>query len=258
MNGFSASTALLAFNDVERALSDVLDYIPYCEAHELVWSPKLAQIILDAGSQLDSLWRNEVPCSGDRSKLTMKQYATEFSGKGHDCFAGRFVVHLGTCDAEIIAPFSQWENTNAKLSWWDAYNELKHDRNINREKATLRTAVELVGGLLIALVRSRCCQEEVMHSGWFFDIRPYVVRSRLDNAGWEKNKTVAETRLFMYPVGASIDLEVKGVGLLKMFASERFHRWYKSAAHTKIRDCLRGPPSPSGGVVTKLVARWQT
>ena len=39
---------------------DVLRHIPYVPSHESVWSPSLTTILLEACSQLDSLWKYEV------------------------------------------------------------------------------------------------------------------------------------------------------------------------------------------------------
>ena len=49
-----------AFGRLERQLGEFLDYVPFEQAHHEVWSPILATIILEACSQLDSLWKMEL------------------------------------------------------------------------------------------------------------------------------------------------------------------------------------------------------
>lgn len=43
--------------NAEATLHEALRYIPYCDEHRSVWSPTFARIILDAASQVDSLWK---------------------------------------------------------------------------------------------------------------------------------------------------------------------------------------------------------
>lgn len=48
-------------------------------------------------------------------------------------------------------PFENWDK-GQKLTWWDSYNELKHNRLGNFRNANLESVLFAIGGLLIAIV----------------------------------------------------------------------------------------------------------
>ena len=77
-SSFPGETVIPSFTQVEAMFQDVLGRIPYVPEHENVWSPSLATILLEACSQLDSLWRYRVtntpnailPSSGQNLNVT--------------------------------------------------------------------------------------------------------------------------------------------------------------------------------------------
>src|SRR5688500_18388288 len=90
LNGFAA---------VEQSLDEVLRHIPYCGAHEIVWSPLLADCIIDACHQLDSLWKvtaRRSPSVSSGTSLTIRNYFDYFGpAGGGSAIAGRWVVFWG-------------------------------------------------------------------------------------------------------------------------------------------------------------------
>jgi hypothetical protein len=53
----------------------------------------------------------------------------------------------------FIAPFQNWdrERPTASLPWYDTYNETKHDRESNLQKATLENVIAALAGLYVML-----------------------------------------------------------------------------------------------------------
>ena len=63
---FPGETVISSFNQLELMFSEFLRHIPYVLEHENVWSPGLVTILMEACSQLDSLWKYKVTNSPNR------------------------------------------------------------------------------------------------------------------------------------------------------------------------------------------------
>ena len=60
MSTFPGETVISSFSHVELMFDNVLRHIPYVSEHEDVWSPSLVTVLMEACSQLDSLWKYKV------------------------------------------------------------------------------------------------------------------------------------------------------------------------------------------------------
>lgn len=161
---FPASAVVSSFRRVERMLNDVVEVLPYSDEHLDVWSPYLVTILLEACSQLDSLWKAKSRQTGSGSKDP--KITDYFASFGSDV-AHRWLVFWGE-QGRRVQPFAPWIGaaTYKPLEWWQAYNNVKHDRLANRTQAKLRHAVDAVAGLFIAILRSPECAAAVAHEGW--------------------------------------------------------------------------------------------
>jgi len=52
-----AATAVEGLLTAESKLAEALRFVPYCDQHRDVWSSHFAEVILEAGSQVDSVWK---------------------------------------------------------------------------------------------------------------------------------------------------------------------------------------------------------
>ncbi|MEX2111902.1 MAG: hypothetical protein WD845_01880 [Pirellulales bacterium] len=230
---FSAQTVVTAFRSVERDLSDVLDIVPFCAEHESVWSPSLITILLEAGSQLDSLWR---------ASARLSKYAdpdpdiVDFFTYHCRAVGPRWIAFWGEEPVKLM-PFAEWAAATGtaradykKLPWWNAYTSLKHDRIVNRTQATLKHAICAVAGLFIAILKCEPCRDAVAQTQWL----TCLAQEREDPAAWLGEDTpsahslfiAAETHLFTYAVGWSDRPIVKGDMWVNQTASQRFRRWF--------------------------------
>ena len=48
-----------------------------------------------------------------------------------------------------VHPFAEWNNAGGRLEWWNAYQDIKHHRDSNFEKANLKNTLEALCALLI-------------------------------------------------------------------------------------------------------------
>lgn len=196
------NSILKGFLDIERSLKTFLDVVPLAPEHMNVWSPSLSTIILEACSQLDSLWK----ASGTNgSDAGIRQHFRQFGST----VAGRWLVVWGDEPTEVV-PFREWmcnETTpNAEyraIAWWQAYNMLKHDRWQNIRSATVENAVNAAAALFLALVRCHDCADAIVSAGWFHSA--FAREYSLDTYAIREDPNVGitfESALFAYVVGA--------------------------------------------------------
>ena len=57
-------------------------------------------------------------------------------------------VHLGPLH-RTIHPFAEWDNSGGRVEWWNAYQDVKYQRDSNFEKANLKNTLYALGALLI-------------------------------------------------------------------------------------------------------------
>jgi hypothetical protein len=207
INGESSSV-ISWFNATEQMLHDVLEVIPYEPAHEDVWSPRLVTVILEACSQLDSLFKYQAKQSPYvvKDRLDITDYF-EFFGEP---LAPKWSVFWADIPLKLF-PYESWrtapvfKKTNYsgyELEWWKAYNKLKHNRIENRREGKVKWAVHSLAALLLGILHCECCRESVAASGWLFAPNPNPAANLDDYLNPAPDRFIAvETRLFTYPVG---------------------------------------------------------
>jgi len=169
---FPGISVISWFESVEAMLADVLAVIPFCKEHEEVWSPRLATVLLEACSQIDSLYKHEF------GKINIERYQQNCGS----LLAPRWVLFWAESTWKLH-PFQRWElPTYEKRAWWGAFNAVKHDRVSNRRQATLWNAVHAVAGLLLAILRYEPVGIFIESAGWIKgDVRnPYLALLKPD------------------------------------------------------------------------------
>jgi len=243
---FSANNVLDWYIEAENMFADFLKYVPYCEKHEEVWSPKLVVILQETCSQLDSLWGWEAEnVHGKKEKINITDYFELYG----EVMAPRWVVFWS--DEPIkIAPFAAWQNArnftkkeyeNRPLDWWkDGYQKIKHNRIENYRCATLKFAVESLAGLFLAIIATEKCWDALWEHNWVswdkeggmpfdpFDCLRADFESLDDEGKCSLTRMAVESKLFTYPVGFCKGLITanKKHPHWKGNCSKRFKAWY--------------------------------
>ncbi|MCD4731407.1 MAG: hypothetical protein K8R74_12450 [Bacteroidales bacterium] len=136
-------------------------YLPVIPEHSKVWSAHFADLIIRIGSVFDSFLKRAIFCESlndedginkyrdkyhtPKKSITMKDYKDIFSSLYELPSQKLYILHT----PEIITPFSNWAIENESLGWWKAYTNLKHDRFVTREVATLEETLNALGGLFL-------------------------------------------------------------------------------------------------------------
>lgn len=233
-----SNSVLNWYVDAEDMLQDVLRYVPYCLEHKSVWSPKLVTILHEVCSQLDSLWFYEAKKSRfvKEEKLNIGNYF-EYYG---EYVAPKWVVFWGQ-EPERIQPFKSWDNLPATSykkeqwkkvftpEWWEAYQNVKHNRLANENMATLECTVYAVAGLFLAIIRSEDCRDGIAQLGWLScngttNGNPQAWLSE-DSPATKRKAIAVESRLFGYAVGWSKET-IKRESIWTGCASHRFQQWF--------------------------------
>ena len=230
-----AQAVVDSFSRIEDQLLGILRTVPYCPEHFGVWSDALGSLLLDSCSLLDSLWRAASKTSRDvtkdRNDLTVFDYFRYF---GPD-MSRKWLVCWGAGPVEE-RPFGDWSKTgqfsaqadHSALDWWTAYNNIKHDRLVNRRQANLRVAVRAVAGLLPAILKDEDCRPGIQQARWLVSRKRRPIGYLKEDPESDKKAFVAaETALFTYAVGWGNEavpeaLEWHGP------ASDRFKNWLLS------------------------------
>lgn len=199
-------TAIDGLFAAESALEKAVKFVPYCDKHVDVWSPQFGQIILDCASQIDSIWKAAEQTNN--SSASKRNRTIEVHRKQYEAIiSSQKVIFFGGPNPAVIEPFDEWNSTPPKSpQWWNAYNDLKHDRFSNQSKATLRHAVDSVGGLFLAILYSGVCDLALISA-------QTLDTSKSGYNPWADNETrllrdipykclsLIETRLFAHPLG---------------------------------------------------------
>lgn len=146
----------------EISVIDYLSYVPWDELHFGVWSDRLASILIDIGSKVDSSFRNTLDSKFLDTCLNIKDVREkDIKNVNINDFAKIYNSYYGLSEKEIrflsspilslIKPWENWTESSSP-SWWQAYNQVKHDRFKHTMEATLQNVIKALGALFLNCV----------------------------------------------------------------------------------------------------------
>jgi len=120
----------------------------------------------------------------------------------------KWVVFWGETP-EVLKPFENWSmsasytsNDYTELDWWEAYNSVKHDRLMNRMRATLAISVKALGAVFLGILRCEYCRDAIAQVGWLSGLHSNPAAFLGEDSGWTEDDWIAaESKLFSYAVG---------------------------------------------------------
>jgi len=225
----------------EAALKEAMRYVPYGKEHHGVWSPAFTRIILDAASQVDSVWKAVakqlcLPRAGDR--MTISDHFDEFGA----LVAKERVVFFGGSPPCALTPFGSWQNGYSRLDWWEAYNLLKHDRFSHQSQAKREHAVNAVAALLLTVIYCGIC-DLALNFAMLLDPSSsnpwaYTKSELLRDVSFECHAKF-ETKLFAHPLGI-FAAENCNLSNHWISGSPRFNIWWALNAQDYTMPFTRG------------------
>ena len=158
MNDSDGNHILEWFIELEERLVGLMQYVPYDSETEDVPLPRASGIILEAGSLVDTVFRETMVSDKDRGELSMRDFRPYFEEKLN---LSNLRSVLFQWPPRYVTPFAAWtasaDETSQRLEWWDAYTDMKHSRVGSLPYATLGNAVETL-----------CALHQVMSQSSFF------------------------------------------------------------------------------------------
>jgi hypothetical protein len=208
MDQGNADLVVKWYVEMETRLTAVLRTVPYGRETESIFLPPLANIVLDACSLLDAVFRAEYCGSKNRDDLTMPDYSCGFEPK-YGLSQAKSVVFQHPLG--YVFPFRDWYDHSTQeyrpTSWWKAYNALKHDRINAYQNATLANAVLSLCALHQAISQMETFADALLREDMvcFGNWNPAYAREVAYNRQADKRDVtiLVETDLFATPVGVS-------------------------------------------------------
>ena len=180
MDEFNATIIIEFYESLEQDLLNFLKVVPYEKQNFETWSPKLIDILVGAGSLLDSLFRTSMPeelAEKQRKDYNINDFHAVFS---KDLKPLRSFVYLSP--PFVLQPYKNWTQS-APLAWWDHYNKVRHDRLENMRFATMQTAMDVLCALFEAIVQNQKMGKALLRHRWtdLGGFNPDLIMPKLDS-----------------------------------------------------------------------------
>lgn len=149
-----------AYSAITRDLVTLCEYIDPCDANKLAYSHRTYELFLRTCTELENLW-----------KYILRDKQHPVKEKDWDIFQYRQIeklygVNLSNKEVTFVywkpdpyqnyaKPFYDWHTTpqgQSPLAWYKAYNEVKHDREMNFGKASLENVILSISALHVNLL----------------------------------------------------------------------------------------------------------
>jgi len=210
------------YADLERQFEDFLEYVPYLDGNESIYSFKLLNLILSIGGHVDSAFKEmarysefsrdetckEILRLASERKSVIKPSLSVFEKKYG--LSNKKVLFKRIPEREEIIPFRPNDPNRKTPNWWELwenYNGLKHDVGVNIKYANLKNALyALAGAFLLNVIHEPACVRLVeyrvvkpelqtgaiftLESGWKDRIKKFIRDKTMSG--------VIETSLFIY------------------------------------------------------------
>lgn len=158
-------------HQLELLLSDLYDIFKVVEPNlnnEKVYGNAFRNIIIRACTEVDSLMKKvseDNGLKGNKGKYNTQHYVRFKNILQIDQYTTNFNY---ISDLEDLTPFNGWneKSPTESLSWYNAYNLVKHDRINKKEEATMHNAIESIMAFAIVMMaqfgyRNQIWQESI-------------------------------------------------------------------------------------------------
>ena len=137
---------------MEKDLIEISETLELDKANFAAFGPRILQLILAAGSELDVALKSFASIVAPESSANMSERPNMSDFK--TMIAENALEQFATATVKILRSdilLSPWacisEHPEKSIPWWDAYNKVKHKRTSNYSKATLEVGLNLVAAL---------------------------------------------------------------------------------------------------------------
>lgn len=132
-------------------LFELFSYIEPSKTNLDAFGHKPRELLLLACMEVESSWKGVLKANQYlNSHLNTNDYVKLLGPMRLADFEVEFVMYP---DLPAVTPFGSWKPSNptTSISWYDAYNKTKHDRESNFGRATLISAIQAVSAVAVML-----------------------------------------------------------------------------------------------------------
>jgi hypothetical protein len=151
-----ANDSFIALKILLRKLEELFETIEPAASNLSTYGHRIGDVLLLACMEVESGWSavlRENGYAGTRAAFTTNDYVKLLGPMMLDGY------EMGLQSYSTYPPFSPFAGWNTahptqSLSWYDAYNRTKHDREANLHYATLENAVKAVGAVVVMFMHN--------------------------------------------------------------------------------------------------------
>jgi hypothetical protein len=148
--GNKYSQSIVATTSLFEGLAELFLYIEPEHRNGKVFSHRIRELLILICTEMESAWQGVIL---DNSKSHKKRYSTQDYIKLDEPLRLREwgVRLVDYPDAETFRPFLSWskEDPTKSLNWYDAYNAIKHNREVSFARSTLNDLLNAAAALHI-------------------------------------------------------------------------------------------------------------
>ena len=130
---------------LEKELVEALDYVELNTNNYATTSIVFSKLLLSIGAEIDNVFRE---CSGLFGRSSIEHYYNFIINKYPAIVNQQVKVKDTTI---VLKPYDGWNGSQPaqSLIFWQKYNELKHDRVLNAQNASLETVLNALASLFV-------------------------------------------------------------------------------------------------------------
>ena len=160
------SAARLIIRDLEQ----LWDYIEPCDSHQDVYSYRIYELLLRTCTEFEANCKGILLANNYiRNPFIRNLNITDYKKLNRAMKLNEYEITYNkwTGEFKTIKPFLEWGNTDdTPLSWYQAYNQVKHNRYSNFPKANLKNLLKAIDGLICILFAQFTTSTTIIgHSG---------------------------------------------------------------------------------------------
>lgn len=156
-----------AFLLIQEDLKKLFEYIEPADINLETYSYRIHALLMQTCIEIEANFKailrensyNPVNKKGmpiEEKRWNISNY--EIVNKTHHLDSYSVEIPIWNGDNFRPQPFEEWKNQKS-LSWYQAYNQSKHDRQDNFKKANLKNLITAVSGLLVLLSSQFKCED---------------------------------------------------------------------------------------------------
>ena len=141
-----------------------LEYVPYVDKHQEVYSPKLLALLLQIGGYTDTVFKEmakfsefqEIPeCQRINKAVESREYSIGLARTAFEKIyrlssnnGGKLEAKLSWSESKQVTPFKNFAEDKSP-DWWNAYNSVKHEWSEALGQANMANTLEALAGAFL-------------------------------------------------------------------------------------------------------------